>query len=244
MVHDAGLRTDAYVSKSKLSLFDASYDAAHGAPDATGADDGRGRRARTTGADDGRDKIDTFVYESDTDALTRRVVADLRAVPAAYTFVHLRDPDATGHWRTWSVRTGSRYMRAVRRADDRIGRILEAVEADPRLRGRTAVFVTADHGGSGRTHSAEREAHYTVPFYVWGPGVRRANLYALNAETRADPGMANVGYGAERQPVRNADAANVALRLLGLPPVPCSEWGADVPLRVRPVTGASPVQRR
>ena len=220
VVHDAGLSTAAYVSKSKFSLFDDSYDAGDGAPD-------------TTGADDGRDKIDTFVYERDTDQLVERVVADLGGSPAAYTFVHLRDPDATGHWRRWSVREGSRYLRAVRRADDRIGRILDAIEGDSRLRGRTAVIVTADHGGSGRHHAAERPLHYTVPFYVWGPGVAPASLYALNPGTRADPGAANPGLDAARQPVRNGDAANLALRLLDLGPVPGSTWGAGARLRVR-----------
>ena len=220
VVHDAGLRTAAYASKSKFSLFDTSYDAEHGAPD-------------ETGDDDGTDKIDAYVYDPDTDRLTDRVVADLGATPATYTFVHLRDPDATGHYYSWSVRQGSRYMQAVQRADDRIGRILDAVEADPRLRGHTAVIVTADHGGTGRNHYAERVLHYTVPFYVWGPGVPSADLYALNADTRADPGTDNVGFGADRQPVRNGDAADLALDLLGLGPVPGSTIGADHPLRVR-----------
>lgn len=227
VVHDAGLRTAAYVSKSKFSLFDVSYDADHGAPD-------------ETGEDDGRDKIDTFVYERDTDRLTDRVVSDLAANPAEYTFVHLRDPDGTGHWRTWSVRAGSSYMRAVRRADDRIGRILDAVEASPRLRGRTAVIVTADHGGTGRNHYAERETNYTVPFYVWGPGIPSADLYALNEGSRADPGAENVGYDAPRQPVRNGDAANLALDLLGFDPVPGSTIGAEHALRVRASQAAPP----
>ncbi len=234
VAHDAGLRTAAYVSKSKFSLFDVSYDAEHGAPD-------------ETGEDDGTDKIDTFVYDPDTSTLTDRIVADLQADPAAYTFVHLRDPDATGHWRRWSVRSGSPYMRAVQAADDRIGRILDAVEADPRLRGHTALIVTADHGGSGRNHSSEKVEHYTVPFYVWGPGVPSADLYALNPDTRADPDAANVGFDAERQPVRNGDAADLALALLGLDPVPGSTIGAEHPLRVRadqaapaPEAGAGP----
>ena len=220
VVHDAGLATAAYISKSKLSLFDASYDGAHGAPDATGADDGR-------------DKLDVFDVDASTGTLVRRVVADLRSDPAAYTFVHLRDPDATGHAHGWSLRPTSRYLRAVQRADDRIGRVLAAIEADPRLRGRTAVVVTADHGGSGRDHQSERAEHFTVPFYVWGPGISPADLYALNAETRADPGTENVGYDAGRQPVRNGDAANLALALLGLGPVPGSTIGAEHPLRVR-----------
>lgn len=226
VAHDAGLRTAAYVSKSKFSLFDVSYDRTHGAPD-------------TTGADDGRDKIDVFVIDPDTDALVARMVEGLRDDPAAYTFVHLRDPDATGHIYRWTLRQGSAYLDAVQHADQLVAQILEAVESDPRLRGHTAVVVTADHGGSGRGHGAERLVHYRIPFYVWGPGIRRADLYALNDSLRADPGTANVGFDADRQPVRNGDTANLSLALLGLDAVPGSTIGAAVPLRVRadvPVT--------
>ena len=217
--HDAGLQTAAYVSKSKFSLFNVSYDEANGAPD-------------TTGADDGRDKIDRFVYDSDTEDLVAELVADLRGDPAAYTFLHIRDPDATGHVWAWNVRSGSRYMRAVRRSDARIGAILDAVESDDRLVGRTALIVTADHGGSRRHHRADRPQHYTIPFYVWGPGIELADLYAINPD-REDPGGERPGFETARQPVRNGDAANLALALLGLDPVPGSTIGLDAPLRVR-----------
>ena len=220
VAHDHGLSTAAYVSKSKFSLFNVSYDDEHGARD-------------TTGADDGRDKIDTFVFDPDTDALVGRLIDQLTTDPAAYTFVHLRDPDSAGHLFTWSLRRGSRYLSAVERADALVARVLEAVEADPRLAGRTALVVTADHGGTGRFHDAKRPGNYTVPFYVWSPGVRRADLYALNEGLRADPGTAQIPFSAERQPIRNGDAANLSLALLGLPPVPGSTIGAAVPLRVR-----------
>ncbi len=217
--HDAGLQTAAYVSKSKFSLFDDSYGPAHGARD-------------TTGADDGRDKIDRFLFDSDTERLTAALAEDLARDPAAYTFVHLRDPDAAGHWHRWSMRRGSRYLRAVQAVDSRLGVILDVVESDPRLRGRTVLVVTADHGGSGRTHIRDREENYTVPFYVWGPGIGTADLYDLNPE-RQDPGDAQVPFDAVRQPVRNGDAANLSLALLGLGPVPGSTIGV-VPPRVRP----------
>lgn len=228
VAHDRGLRTAAYVSKSKFVLFARSYDGEHGAPDTTGADDGRG-------------KIDTYVYEDDTAALVQRLVGDLDESPAAYTFVHLRDPDSAGHASGWDLTPGSPYLRAVQRADALLGQIVDAVESDPRLAGRTALVVTADHGGLGTDHGPDIPEDYTVPFYVWGAGVGPGDLYAANASDRRDPARDQVPADAPRQPVRNGDAANLALRLLGLPPVPCSTTGADVPLRVRPVApGVSP----
>ncbi len=227
VVHDAGRRTGAFVSKSKFSLVDLSYDADHGAPD-------------TTGPDDGRDKIDTFVYASDTAELTDQLLADEAREPFAYAFLHLRDPDATGHWWGWSVRRGSHYLRAVQRADVQVGRVLALVDRDPRLRGRTVVIVTSDHGGTGHSHYAERPRHFTVPFYVWGAGVAPSDLYADTPETRQDPGAENVGWDALRQPVRNGDAANLALALLGLPPVPGSTIGTQHPLRVSETPRSAP----
>ena len=229
---DAGLPTGLYASKAKFAVFDRSYGPGLGARD-------------TTGADDGRDKIGTYVYDRDTDALVGRLLADLAEEPAGYHVLHLRDPDTAGHrfgWRLWGWHP---YMRAVRRADRQIGRVLAAVDADPELAGRTVVIVTADHGGSGHDHGAPAPAYftdrrdYTVPFYVWGAGVAPADLYELNEGTRADPGEGHPGVAARPQPVRNGDAANLALAALGLGPVPGSTIGAEAPLRVRPAAADS-----
>jgi hypothetical protein len=69
--------------------------------------------------------------------------------------------------------------------------------------------------------------------YVWGVGVRHgADLYALNRADRRDPGTAQPPYTAAVPPIRNAEVANLALRLLGLRAVPTSQIGADQGLRV------------
>lgn len=221
VAHDHGLRTGAYVSKSKFSLFDVSYNAEHGAPD-------------TTGDDDGADKIDAFVYERDTNDLVERLADDLRAEPSAYTFVHLLDPDWVGHSAGWDLALGSDYQGAVRRADGMLGRLLDVIEADPRLAGRTALIVTSDHGGHGTNHAADVPEDFIVPFYVWGPGVTPGDLYDWNEGTRIEPGRGQISADGSRQPVRNGDAANLALAILGLPPVPGSTAGAADPLRLDP----------
>jgi hypothetical protein len=213
VAHDHGLRTVAFASKSKFSLLDASYNGGHGAVD-------------TTGADDGRDKIDRFVHDSDTAALAEAFIAELKDTRFGFGFLHLRDPDSKGHRYGWDVSSQSPYLRAVQRADSLVGSIVTAIAADPALSGSTTVILTADHGGVGG-HIREghgypyMRASYTIPFYVWGAGVEAgADLYALNRGVRRDPGQGRPSYRSARQPIRNGDAANLALALLGLRGVP------------------------
>jgi hypothetical protein len=201
---NAGLRTALFASKSKFAVFQNSY----------------------------ADVIDTYLYTNNTGRLVDRFVDSLQAEGYGYAFLHLRNPDTAGHrygWRLWGWHP---YMRAVRASDRLIGQVLDAIQADPDLRGTTAVIVTADHGGTGHSHGADNELDYTVPFYVWGPGIEPGDLYERAGDRRADPGTAQIPADAPLQPIRNGDAANLALALLGLDPVEGSTIGSDQPLLV------------
>jgi hypothetical protein len=116
-----------------------------------------------------------------------------------------------------------------------VARLLATVRRYPRLRASTVVVLTSDHGGKGTGHTdTTLVADYRVPFFVWGVGVRPGtDLYALNRDDRRDPGLAQPRYSAAVPPIRNAEVANLALRLLGLPAVPTSQIGADQGLRTR-----------
>lgn len=217
VAHDNGLRTGEYASKSKFSLFAVSWNDANGAPD-------------VTGPDNGRNKIDVYTLNtSDTAALVNTLIADMTAQPFNYAFLHLMDPDSTGHSSGWDITPGSDYSNAVKAMDDRLGLIFNLIDSNPQFTGRTALVVTADHGGSGYDHSDPAlPEDYTIPFYVWGPGVMwGADLYALNATTRLNPGTGRPAYSDPIQPIRNGEAANVALKLLGLGPVPGSTINND-----------------
>jgi len=212
VVNDAGLKSLLFTSKSKFAVFQNSY----------------------------TDKIDAYVYQSNTRKLTDRFVDSLRTGTYSYAFLHFRNTDTNGHrfgWRIWSWHP---YAWAVRKSDQRISSILKAIDEDPVLRGTTAVIVTADHGGHGHAHGPDHVLDYTVPFYVWGPGIPSADLYDLAAHDRTDPGEEQIPDGADNQPIRNGDAANLSLLLLGLDSVPGSTLGADVPLVHLGEEGTSP----
>jgi len=208
VAHDHGLRTGLFAGKSKFSIFDTSYNERHGAPDATGEDNGR-------------DKIDLYVHQEDSAELVTTFLAADAASPFDLAVLHFRDPDSIGHKHGWDLTPGSPYLQSIQAVDAQLARILDAPDAGPRW-----LLVTADHGGGTSTtgHGDHTLAdNYTIPFLVWGPGVAAGqDLYALNPQTRQDPGQAQPGHDAPRSPIRNADAANLALGLLGLGPVPGS----------------------
>lgn len=217
VVHNRGLSTALYTSKDKFAFYNRSYDAAHGAPD-------------RTGADDGRDKIDTFVYFEDEGKLTQSASAKLKTAPAALTFVHYSITDKVGHEKGFM---SPAYLDAVAGVDARI-KVLRRAARSVEAQAKDFVFiVTSDHGGDAEGHREPgKRAYYTVPFIVWGPSVARGvDLYDLNPQL-ADPGSSRPGYAAKKQPVRNGMVANLAMDFLALPSVPGSEFNSKQGLTV------------
>jgi arylsulfatase A-like enzyme len=107
-------------------------------------------------------------------------------------FIHLAEPDYAGHFFGWMGRS---YARAVIEADRAVALLIE--RADARFGpGQYTVIVTADHGGHGRTHGTADPLDTTIPWIIWGEGVRGGIALA---------------------PVRTTDTAATALWLLGVP---------------------------
>lgn len=232
VAHDHGLTTAFHRSKSKLVILNQSYTLTAGAEDVTGEDNGRAKI-----------DVERFVDTGgQSAALVTQLEADLLAAPLQLTFVHLVDPDVSGHSPGWGT---SGYLDAVRRIDAYLGRLLVLIEDDAAYAGRSTLIVTSDHGGSGGSHTDEENPdNYTVPFYVWGADVPvPGDLYAINGGTRLDPAGGRPAFGAGVQPVRNSDIANLALGLLGLPPVPGSSVNAAQDLRVAAVPSGTPQLR-
>jgi len=214
VAHDSGLRTALYATKSKFSLYQASYGPAGGAVDAVGP------------VDNGRNKIDDYTFNSDSAALTSTFITAMSANPFNYSFIHFRDTDSAGHSSGWNVADrNSDYMTAVRSVDGYLGSLFQMIDGDPRFAGHTTILLTADHGGPiGQfDHSNALDPQdYTIPFYAWGAGVTPGDLYAMNAGTRLDPQTDRPDYAAPLQPIRNGDIGNLSLSILGLPAIPGS----------------------
>lgn len=205
VAHDNGLSTALYASKTRLNVFDRSYNATNGGLD-------------TTGPDNGRDKIDTtMTVDGGSAGITNAMIA---AATKNYTFIHLVEPDTVGHATGWG---NAQWNASVGVIDSRLGQIFNWIDGTPALAGKTAIVLTADHGGGVNVHLEETAPeNYTVPLFVWGAGLPAgADLYSLTSN-RFDPALGRPDYNAAQQPLRNGDSGNLALGLLGLNPIPGS----------------------
>jgi hypothetical protein len=206
VAHDSGLRTGMYANKTKFSLFDntvsypggGSYNATYGALD-------------TIGVNYGRDKVDnTYINTSLGGTIADTYIAQQKtASPNQFAFLHFNNPDSAGHGSGWG---SDNYYDSVVAVDVMLGKIFSLIEAaGSPMKGKTAIILTADHGYQG----APGPNTYSVPFYVWGPGVTAgADLYTLNAGKRLMASSYPMTTYGGMQPIRNAEASNLALDLL------------------------------
>ena len=201
-----------------------------------------------SGISDGS-KIDEYVLNGNypsrpadvpTDFVTQ-FIGSMKAQPFHFSLLHLAGPDVSGHSSGWG---SDAYKSAIEGMDAELGRIFDMVDNTPALQGKTALILTTDHGGGGgwlMGHTlATHPDNFTIPFYVWGPGVAESDLYALNLSTRSDPAANdNPVYSLETPtlPIRNGALANLALSILKLPPVPGSWINANQDLMVGDPSG-------
>jgi hypothetical protein len=207
VAHDSGLRTCMYAGKAKFILHAQSYSATAGAPD-------------TIGADHGRNKIDRCaIIEGNTPALVAMATADMAGGLCDLVFFHIADLDLLGQELGWGT---ADWLQMLDTVDAWLGSLAQA--AEPHTTEPWGLVFTADHGGEGDTHyDPTLLDDYRVPFFVVGPGIpANADLYQVSGGRRTDPGLGRPDYAAADQPVRNGDAGNVALSLLGSPPIPGS----------------------
>ena len=233
VAHDHGVETAMVASKTKFSITVQTYENDEGSPD-------------QVGQDDGRNKIDAYAVVHTMRMVREMSCALLAAHPKrSFQVLHFGAPDFAGHAKGWDLAQGSHYRDAVREVDGEIALLLSAIDKDPALKGKVAVILTADHGGGVPFIShTDRMApeDFLIPFIVWlGSDGPATELSALNADRRAVvPASQYVDNTMSPQPIRNAEAGNLALQLLGLPAIPGSVANAkqDLLLVAAPATGA------
>lgn len=215
VVHDRGYSVAVFLGKTKLSPCIDSYNATNGAPD-------------TIGVDNGRKKYDYAQIASQSPTLLATMTNLLATNPPNYTFFHFVETDTIGHSSGWF---SPQWSNALVSIDGWIGQILNVIDRNPALSNDVAIIVTADHGGGGdqdalaQHFDPSRLYNYTIPIFIKAPGFLPGTDLYHYFSNRFDPGTNRVVQDAGvPQPLRNGDTANIALMLMGLPPIPGSYW--------------------
>lgn len=168
LAHEAGFRTAAFFGKNKLQHLHLPHTLDH-VESADGRVSWAGSAKRTV----------------------NNVRRHLATATPNLVFIHLAEADYAGHFFGWM---GGSYARAVNHVDQAVALLLD--HATARFgSGQYTVIITADHGGHGRTHGTADPVDTTIPWIVWGEGVR---------------------VGSTLAPVHTMDTAATALWLLGV----------------------------
>ena len=171
--------------------------------------------------------IDDYLIDSNGDKQITHLLNDLKSHSRqrSFNFIHFLHPDVAGHTYGWNLSPDSKYMQSVAAVDALLGYLFDYLDANPEYSERTAIVLTADHGGGAPHHNHHGIGHlsinYVIPFITWaGDGQVKADLIALNSATHRDPGIDDPRPQIGKLPViRNIDAGNLCLSLLGMPSI-------------------------
>ncbi len=170
--------------------------------------------------------IDDFFINKNGGVELEHLIQDLNGNRSkrSFNFIHFLHPDVAGHLYGWNLSGDSKYMQAVAAVDSLLGDLFAWLDANPQYAAATAIVLTSDHGGGAPHKNHHGIGHlwvnYIIPFIVWtGDGKANGDLFELNPSTHSDPGLNDPRPTESKPSIRNADAGNLCLYLLGLPSI-------------------------
>ncbi|MBC8369547.1 MAG: alkaline phosphatase family protein [Planctomycetes bacterium] len=184
--------------------------------------------------------IDDFFISPDPGEQMQHLLNDLKAhqQQRSLNFIHFLQPDVAGHYFGWNLTPDSKYMQSVAAVDNVLGQLFSYLDANPEYAKRSAIVLTADHGGGAPHKNHHGIGHlwvnYVIPFIVWtGDGQAQGDLFELNLDTFADPGIADPQPGTSTlAAIRNSDSGNLCLDLLGIPAISNSTRNVQQNLKI------------
>lgn len=159
--------------------------------------------------------LDLFIWPQPDDtvfAVANAVVEKVGKLKPNLTFIHFADPDVMGH--RHGIHSPEK-IQALEDTDTAIGMIKKAV-ADAGMLEDSVFIISADHGSHDKTkkdgkiygtHGSSKPEDVTIPWIVWGKGVKSGTTITA--------------------PVLQYSTAATALWLLDVP-VPESFWAGPV----------------
>lgn len=218
LARQANIRTSLFATKGKFILFQNSWP----------------KEINTFQVGPYKDEASVGPLQS---MVTQGILAQLRTTSRTLIFAHYLGPDVAGHRHGWNLTKDSKYLQSIQAVDAELGLLFQELDRNKDLLQKTAILLTSDHGG-GAPHKNHHGipnmwVNLIIPFFVWTHSLPKQELYVLNTQTRKDPSIGNPGPEVEVPPIRNSGVANLALALLGLPPISGSTVNPQQNLRIQ-----------
>ena len=127
---------------------------------------------------DGKFSVDSGTSVVHDDVTAAHAEQIIREHAPRLMFVHFGWNDSIGHSIGWGTPA---QVDGLADTDKQLGRVLDALRT-AKVFDQTTIILSADHGGSGRTHGkGDDESHY-IPWIIEGPTTRRD--YDLSADRK------------------------------------------------------------
>lgn len=110
--------------------------------------------------------LDKATHDDDDEAT--QVFCDfLKEKQPTLAFIHLAQPDGTGHGIGWMT---PEYIKACEKIDSLVGVIYDCVQQNMDMKSTTVIF-TSDHGGKGTGHGGKTMNEMESPYIIVGKGI-------------------------------------------------------------------------
>jgi predicted AlkP superfamily pyrophosphatase or phosphodiesterase len=97
-----------------------------------------------------------------------------------FMFIHFPDADVVGHASGWE---SPQQIKALEDIDKSLGRLMDSLASA--FTGKSyAVIITADHGGSGKSHGSDSDEDRIIPWIVWGSEVKAGHKISRFVSTK------------------------------------------------------------
>ncbi|NIP38335.1 MAG: sulfatase-like hydrolase/transferase [Candidatus Dadabacteria bacterium] len=84
-------------------------------------------------------------------------------------FIHYPEPDLSGHRNGWMT---EKYLESLRSVDKEIEKLLGLIRTEMAEK-ESLLIITADHGGTEKTHGTRSKEHMTIPWIAYGNSVKK-----------------------------------------------------------------------
>ena len=110
--------------------------------------------------------------------ITTTFSSTLKSKKNNINFIHYPEPDLSGHRHGWMT---EKYLESLRIVDKEIEKLLGLIRTEWAEK-EYLLIITADHGGTEKTHGTRLKEHMTIPWIAYGSSVKKG--YKIQKEVK------------------------------------------------------------